>query len=199
MWDEKFNTQDFLYGQEPNAFIASQAYRLPQNAHVLCLAEGEGRNAIHLAKANHTVTALDASQVGLDKAMVHAQTHDVEISCVCTDLWHWYATKEYDAIVASFMHLPHDLRLHTFGEVKKALKKGGVFIMEAFSKNQRLQNFSSGGPKDISLLYDVQELADIFDDETFEMLYLKEEVDTLSEGTGHQGKASLVRLVVQKR
>ena len=46
MWDERYTSDDFVYGAEPNSFLASNAKIL--TGPVLSLAEGEGRNAVFL-------------------------------------------------------------------------------------------------------------------------------------------------------
>ena len=67
MWDERYATDEYLYGTEANTFLTSVIDRIPPGR-VLCLAEGEGRNAVWLAEQGRSVTAVDASPVGLDKA-----------------------------------------------------------------------------------------------------------------------------------
>jgi len=67
MWDERYATDEFVYGRQPNDFLVSQVSALPLGK-VLCLAEGEGRNAVWLAPQGYHVTAGDASAVGLEKA-----------------------------------------------------------------------------------------------------------------------------------
>ena len=57
-WDERFATADYVYGTEPNGFVAAMAAQIPAGP-VLCLAEGEGRNAVHLAALGHRVKAVD--------------------------------------------------------------------------------------------------------------------------------------------
>ena len=66
-WNQRYGTQQYIYGETPNAFVAEIASQIPAGP-VLCLAEGEGRNAVHLATLGHRVTAVDQSDVGLSKA-----------------------------------------------------------------------------------------------------------------------------------
>ena len=66
MWDERYAVAEFVYGKEPNAFLAEHCDKLPKGK-VLSLAEGEGRNAVFLAAQGYEVTAVDASLVGLNK------------------------------------------------------------------------------------------------------------------------------------
>lgn len=58
MWDERYRGEDFVYGTEPNGFLRAASSQLTRGR-VLCLAEGEGRNAAFLAEQGHRVTAVD--------------------------------------------------------------------------------------------------------------------------------------------
>ena len=49
-WDERFRTKDYVYGMAPNDFLAKSHQRITESGHVLCIAEGEGRNAVFLAR-----------------------------------------------------------------------------------------------------------------------------------------------------
>ena len=60
MWDERYSQPGFVYGTEPNEFLASVAARIPIGP-VLSLGEGEGRNAAFLASLGHRVLAVDQS------------------------------------------------------------------------------------------------------------------------------------------
>ncbi|KIM10171.1 MAG: hypothetical protein KU37_11870 [Sulfuricurvum sp. PC08-66] len=197
-WNERFGKEGWMYGQNPNAFIASQAHRLAPQSHVLCLAEGEGRNAIHLAQLGHHVTAIDASDIGLAKAAQRAQALGVALRTLHMDLHHWEPQEHYDAIVASFIHLPQPLRTQTFTRALAALRPKGVIIMESFSQNQLLGGFTSGGPKDLEMLYNPRDLEMLFAQHPCAIIQLTEEITLLDEGWGHQGDASVVRLIIQK-
>ena len=199
MWNEKFSKEGFMYGTKCNVFIKDNIFLLPKDSSVLCLAEGEGRNAIYLAQQGYQVEAIDASDVGLAKLNKRAQEENLSIEAHHMDLNDWTPTKQYDAIVASFMHLTEPLRTQTFSRACDALKPQGHIIMEFFSKDQFRDGFSSGGPKDLDLLYDVEELFPIFTRKDITIMQLSQEEDTLDEGWGHQGKASLIRVIVKKK
>jgi len=66
-WNDRYRGDDYVYGTEPNEFLLSVAAEIPAGP-VLCLAEGEGRNAIFLAGRGHAVTAIDQAEAGLAKA-----------------------------------------------------------------------------------------------------------------------------------
>ena len=50
MWDERYSASGYAYGTEPNEFLVEEHGRLPEKGRILCLAEGEGRNAVYLAR-----------------------------------------------------------------------------------------------------------------------------------------------------
>lgn len=80
MWDERFGTKEYLFGTEPAAFLRDNVGLVPPGARALCIAEGEGRNAVFLAGLGCEVTAFDASAVGLDKARKLAGARGVQLA-----------------------------------------------------------------------------------------------------------------------
>ncbi len=57
MWDERYASEEFVYGTEPNSFLAANAHLL--TGPILSLAEGEGRNAVFLASRGWEVLGVD--------------------------------------------------------------------------------------------------------------------------------------------
>jgi hypothetical protein len=76
-----------------------------------------------------------------------------------------------------------------------SLKAGGLLILEAFTPAQL--RHSSGGPKQVELLYDAAMLREDF--AGLEVLELTEQEVELSEGRMHSGAAAVVRGVFRKR
>ena len=85
MWDERYSADEYVYGTAPNDFLSSMTDKL-ERGKVLCLAEGEGRNAVHLAREGFAVTAVDSSRVGLAKAEKLGREHGVAIEAIHADL-----------------------------------------------------------------------------------------------------------------
>ena len=197
IWNEKFSREGYLYGKAPNAFLKEHIDTLPSASSILFLGEGEGRNACYAASLGHDVTALDASTIALEKAKKLALELHVDIKLLHVDLEDWEPVQQYDTIMCSFLHLKEPLRSKTFQNVIKALKPTGTFYGEFFSTAQL--PLSSGGPKDIDLLYTTELLKTHFSTKNVIIKLLKEITDSLQEGTGHQGNAKLVRLIVKKR
>ena len=193
-WNKKFLRDGFLYGKKANEFILSTYKNFNKSKQVLCVGEGEGRNAIFLAKKGFDVIAIDASDVALNKLEGFAKEENVEVKTICSDLNEWTPYKKYGAIVASFFHVNAEEKESIFLKLEDSLNSKGFLVLEVFSKNQI--NYSSGGPKDLDLLYSVEELENIFNHSLIHKL--EEVIIDLDEGTAHQGKASVIRLILQK-
>ncbi|MDF1880959.1 class I SAM-dependent methyltransferase [Sulfurimonas sp. MAG313] len=196
MWDNKFSREGYFYGFEPNAFIESKTSLLVPKGKVLCLGEGEGRNAVYLADKGFNVTALDASPIGMTKALAMASKRGVSFKTELLDLEQWEPKEQYNAVVSSYLHLEEPLRTKAFRQAFEILKTNGYFIGEFFSINQIPRE--SGGPKKPSLLYTIDDLKKVFDVEGAKLIYLEECDVALDEGNGHQGDALVVRVIVQK-
>ncbi len=192
-WNSKFSRDGFLYGLKPNTFIASKIKLLKDKSKVLCIGEGEGRNAVFFAKKGFAVTAVDASDIGLSKLKERAKEENLDIHTLCMDLNHWDTNEKYDVIVASYLHMYKEERTALFEKIEESLSDGAYFIGEFFSTKQ--VNYSSGGPRDEDLLYTVDDFKKSFllcDKE------INEQVTILDEGKGHQGEACVIRVVIQK-
>ncbi|MEE8589045.1 MAG: class I SAM-dependent methyltransferase [Sulfurimonadaceae bacterium] len=196
MWNEKFSREGFLYGKEPNAFLAANEHLLSPKSNILMLGEGEGRTACYMALKGHVVTALDASDVGLDKTKALAKDAGVEIETIHADLSEWRSERKYNGVLTSFLHLPEPLRTEAFSHALDTVEIGGYFMGEFFSVEQLSRD--SGGPKMPELLYTLKSLKKIFNRDDVKIIRLEECVDHLSEGSGHQGDAELIRVIVQK-
>jgi 2-polyprenyl-3-methyl-5-hydroxy-6-metoxy-1,4-benzoquinol methylase len=196
-WDQRFSrSADYLYGETPNAWIASALPKLPVGAQVLALADGEGRNAVWLAEQGYAVLNCDYSQIGLAKTQQLAAQRGVVVATQHTDLTACTLPEaQFDAVVASFFHLPHVQQAQVWENVIKAIKPSGYLVVQVFSREQLPLN--SGGPKDESLLYQLSDWQHFLRDMHVEILEATEVV--LDEGELHQGVAKVINIKSVKK
>ncbi len=190
-WDERYSEPGFAYGIAPNDFLVSVVDRLPRGK-ILSLAEGEGRNAVYLASLGYLVTGVDGSEVGLRKAAELAAERGVAITTVHADLGKYEIEPEqWDGIIACYCHLPSDIRIPLHQAAVRGLKSGGVFVLEAFSKEQLA--YGTGGPQSLDMLMSLEELKrELAGLELVHALRIEREV---REGSGHTGLASVVQVL----
>ncbi len=195
MWDERFSQPEPVYGDAPNAFLAEQASRFQRGMKLLVPADGYGRNGIWLAKQGFRVHTVDLSPVGVERARKAALAAAVTMTIEEADLATWiWPLDESDGIASIFLHLPPDVRSKVHASMLRALKRGGVVIIEAFTPAQ-LQH-TSGGPKQVELLYTADMLRQDF--ASGEVLELEEKEVHINEGPMHSGPAAVVRAIFRK-
>ena len=193
-WDQRFASTGFVYGEQPNDFLKEHASGL-KAGQALCLAEGEGRNAVFLAELGHQVCAQDISPVGLGKAEELAQRRSVNIHTLCCDLAAFHPEPaSVDLIAAIWMHLEPELRATVLQRAVEALRPGGHLLIEAYSPKQL--GFSSGGPTRRELLIDAAELKHEL--AALKPLILQEVEREISEGSAHQGPSAVVQFFGRK-
>lgn len=198
MWDERYGTPEFAYGTEPNDWVRENAGRIRPGGRVLCLAAGEGRNAVFLAERGHPVTALDQSRVGMEKAARLARDSGVELTTVVADLAHHDLGRDsWAAITSVHAHMPVAIRTDLHRRVVEALAPGGLFILEAYTERQ-LDMPGRGGPPAtqremfMSLAGLREELAGL------EFVVGREVDREVSEGRYHTGESAVVQVLARK-
>ena len=191
-WDDRYAASDYLFGTAPNDFLKTVAHQLAPNSQILCLADGEGRNGVYLAAQGHTVTAVDQSRVGLEKAKKLAQQKQVSVETIKADLAEYdLGVESWDCIVSIFFHIPSSVRAHIYPRIITALKPGGILMLESYTPEQL--NHGTGGPPIAELMLTKDELAQYFSEMNLE--HLQELEREVIEGTGHTGLASVVQLL----
>ena len=193
-WNERYSQQEYFYGTAPNAFLAAVHEKIPAGR-VLCLAEGEGRNAVFLASQGYEVTAVDGSEVGLRKADQLAAEQQVSITTICADLADFrIASGQWDGIVSCYCHLPTGIRTPLHRRVVEGLRPGGVLVLEGFSKEQL--SYGTGGPPSLDMLFSLEELQQEL--AGLEFIHAVTMERDVREGRGHTGLASVVQIVGRK-
>lgn len=194
MWNERYSSKEYVYGTEPNAFLAEHAAKL--QGPVLSLAEGEGRNAVFLASLGLKVHGVDMSEVGLAKAQTLAKANGVEIETEVADLGVFQPQGDhFGAVVSIFAHLPSAIRQRLYPLVERSLKPGGLVLLEAYSEAQLPRN--TGGPKDLDMLMTPDKITQGFPN--LEPLLLREVEREVVEGSLHSGLASVVQFIGRKK
>ena len=195
-WNGRFAAPGFVFGTAPNAFLASQASRLSPGMSALCVADGEGRNSVWLAKQGLAVTAFDFSPVALAKARAFARDSGVTIDhrLSTVEAWPW-DERRYDVVAGIFIQFvgPAERAL-MFAGMARALKPGGLLILEGYGPKQL--EYATGGPKKLENLYTEALLRESFKD--LEILHLAAYDAEVDEGAGHKGISALVDLVARK-
>lgn len=196
-WNERYSAKEFAYGEQPNNYLKEQLLKIPAGT-ILFPAEGEGRNAVYAATIGWTVFAFDISAEGRKKAIQLADKHQVNINYEVTEIQSLtYQVNQFDAIALIYAHFPAATKSSNHKILTTFLRPGGILIFEAFSKKHlEYMNTNMGGPKEIDMLFSIDELKSDF--YNFEIIELVEQEIELKEGQFHIGKGSVIRFVGRK-
>jgi SAM-dependent methyltransferase len=190
MWNERYGKAGYAYGTEPNDFLVSVAPEIPRGK-VLCIGEGEGRNAVYLASLGHEVVAVDQSDVGLAKAEKLAAERGVKIQTIVADLADFdIAPRSWQAVVSIFCHLPSALWARVNKAAIAGLAPGGVFVLEAYTPDQL--RFGTGGPPNADMLVSLQYAKATLTGIRWKIA--REVERDVHEGEHHSGRAAVVQL-----
>ncbi len=194
MWNERYAGDEYVYGTEPNAFLAKHTGML--SGPVLSLGEGEGRNAVFLASLGLNVHGVDGSEVGLAKALALAQSKAVKIQTEVADLGVFEPGENcYGSVVSISAHLPSAMRRRLYPLVERCLRIGGIILLEAYTEDQLARD--TGGPKDPDMLMTRDKIEREFPN--FEPILLRELEREVSEGKYHTGIASVIQFIGKKK
>jgi len=196
-WDERYASEDYLFGTEPNAFLVSQRDSLKPGMSCLAVADGEGRNGVWLAQQGLQVLSVEASAVALEKAKKLARQRGASIEFEQADLAQWqWGENRFDLVAAIFIQFaPPALREQMFAGIKRCLKPGGLLLLQGYTPRQL--EYKTGGPPLAENMYTADLLRNAFGE--MEIIHLREHDDHIGEGTGHSGMSALIDLVARKQ
>jgi cyclopropane fatty-acyl-phospholipid synthase-like methyltransferase len=195
-WDARFSGPDFLFGTEPNAYLASQRALMTAGQTALAVADGEGRNSIWLAQQGLLVDAFDISAVGVAKADELARRAGVSVNLHVADCdsWDWQPAA-YDVVAAIFVQFAGpEMRRRLFAGMVATLKPGGYLIVQGYTPKQL--DYKTGGPGLLEHLYTGAMMREAF--AALEIVELREYDSVLAEGTQHVGPSALLGMVARK-
>ncbi|HQT82201.1 MAG: SAM-dependent methyltransferase [Ferrovum sp. 37-45-19] len=202
IWTERYKAtgDDYLFGEKPNTYLARQSHLFHAGQRVLCVADGEGRNSVWLAKQGLSVTAVEISEVAVEKAKRLATKHEVVVDFQCADLLsdEWldqHSAIQYDWVIGIFIQFADPkTREKLFFVMKHLTQLGGGLILQGYTPKQL--EYKTGGPSVLENLYTEDLMRSLLKDWRIEELTEYQEV--VSEGHGHHGLSALMGVIAYK-
>ncbi|WP_300007499.1 class I SAM-dependent methyltransferase [Pseudonocardia sp.] len=155
-WDQRYAGTELVWSGEPNRTVAAEVTGLPAGR-ALDLAAGEGRNAVWLAQQGWTVTAVDFSAAGLDKARRLAEQHGVAVETVQADVTTYRPESgHHDLVVVAYLQLPAEVLTPVLAAAAEALAPGGTLLLVGHDRANLTDGV--GGPQDPAVLHTVEEV-----------------------------------------
>ena len=202
IWSERYGAagEGFLFGMAPNRFLEHRASLISSGQTALCVADGEGRNSVWLAEQGLEVTAVEITEVAVQKARKLAAGRSVTVNFEIGDILSpdWPPTHQrnaFDWVVGIFVQFvgPED-RERQMAAIKLATRPGGCVLLQGYMPQQL--EYKTGGPSAVENLYTPEILRDLFRGWAIEELVEYE--DEVNEGLGHKGRSALIGMVARK-
>lgn len=196
-WEERFGVGEYLFGERPNAYLASKAALFARGGRTLSIADGEGRNSVWLAEQGLHVDAFDFSRTAVGKAERLAASRGVRVGFNVSETFAWsWEPSAYDLVAAIFIQFASPAeRERLFPLIKQTLKPGGLLILQGYRKEQL--KYGTGGPPEADHLYTEGMIRLALQD--MEILELRCYDELVDEGKGHSGMSALMGVVARKR
>ena len=199
-WDDRYAASELVWSREPNQFVAAELADLSPGSAV-DLGAGEGRNAIWLASRGWSATAVDFSQVALDKGARLTDGIDLpgDLTWVCADATTWQPPEPVDLVVLAYLQVPADDRRRAVRGAVEMLRPGGTMLLVAHDTTNLAEG--TGGPQDASVLMTAQDVVDDLagiDVEVLRAERVAREVRSADEHGGEESRTAwdcLVRVV----
>jgi SAM-dependent methyltransferase len=196
-WNQRFAAEGYVFGTEPNHWLQVRAGCWPAGARVLCVADGEGRNSVWLARQGLQVDAFDIAEVGVAKARQLASDAGVTVNYTVSgcDEFDW-PVDHYDGVAAIFIQFADPAqRERLFARMVASLRPGGTLVLQGYTPRQL--EFRTGGPPVLSHLYTPELLRTAF--AGLDIVELADYEQEVNEGSGHSGMSALIGLVARRR
>jgi SAM-dependent methyltransferase len=132
-WNRVFAMAPPNIRTDANQFLMQVAGNL-KPGEAIDVGMGFGRNALYLAKAGWTVTGVDISDVGVEKARLQAEKEKLPLTAIRADaLTFDYGRDRWDLIAVMYMG---GIAIRLADRLTDALKPGGVLVIEHFLREK---------------------------------------------------------------
>lgn len=196
MWEERFAQEGYLFGKEPVPFLIKHDALFQVGQSVLSIAEGEGRNGVHLAKKGLDVTGVEFAPSAVAKAEKLARENDVTPQFIQSDLFEWDWPKDaFDITIGLFFQFVGPAERDVlWRKMRVTTRPGGLIMIHGYTPKQL--EFGTGGPPHVENMYTVTDLYDVF--AGCDVLVCEEYEAEQRSGSAHVGMSALIDFVVRK-
>lgn len=193
-WQNRFAAPEYVFGEEPNAFLAAQKDLLPKSGRALAVADGEARNGVWLAQQGLEVHSVDFSPNAQAKGRALARKRGVAVTFELCDIDAFaFPENAYDVVVEIFTQFSTPAeRARKWAGMLRTLKPGGLLLIEGYTPRQL--EFRTGGPKELDRLYTRDMLESAFAG-GLSRYEIREYDAHFDEGGGHSGTGAVIDLI----
>ena len=170
-WDARYAESDRLWSGRPNARLVEHVTGVtPGDA--LDVGAGEGADAVWLAGQGWRVTAVDVSQVALERTAAHAVEAGVGLRVTTRrhDLMRGAPLEgTFDLVSAQYLHPPSDRFDEIIGALGAAVRPGGLLLVVGHHPEDEAMKLR-GGHRHPELLFEPEKVVAALAEQDWEIL-----------------------------
>ncbi len=155
-WNRKYTERDLTEPGKPSPILVSTVSGLTPGR-ALDLAAGQGRHAFYLARQGWDTTAVDFSEVAVEKGRMLSRQLVLPVRWEVRDLTDYTPEQaHYDLVCMFYLHMPWEEYSEILLRAAGAVKQGGTLLVVGHDHSNIEQG--SGGPQDPEILYSPQKI-----------------------------------------
>lgn len=197
MWNKRYaEAEGYLFGTRQAQFLVENPWILDGRGTALCVADGEGRNSVAIARAGWAVSAFDKAPLAVERARALAERAGVAVAYSVDDLesGNWRGGR-FDLVIGIFIQVFGPPRRDAvIGDMQAATRPGGRLVLHGYRPEQLA--FGTGGPPFEENMYTEHRIRPLFEGWRIERLASYDR--KVEEGRGHSGMSALFDLVARK-
>lgn len=179
-WNERYSEKEQLWPGDPSPVLKQEVETLTPGR-ALDLAAGEGRHALYLAQLGWDVTAVDFSEVAVQRGRTLADRAGLSITWEVADLIEYEPRREqFDLVCLFYLHMPWVQLEGVLRKAADAVRPGGTFLLVGHDRTNITGG--SGGPKDPQVTYTPEEVVGVL--KGFEIRTAQQMTNPVDHGSG---------------
>jgi SAM-dependent methyltransferase len=161
VWNTRYAERDLIWSAEPNRFLVAEVSDMPPGR-AIDIGAGEGRNALWLAEQGWEVTAVDFSNVAIDKGRQIAEHRGLDLDWVVADLRDYVPPeRSFDLVIEFYIQLASPLREEIWRRAAAAVAPGGTLLVVGHDLANLEHGY--GGPQNPIALFTPDDVVETID------------------------------------
>lgn len=145
-YDRIYSKKEFTYGEGKPAEIVVTAIEHCKHGKALEIGAGEGRNSLFLASEGFQVTAVDLSEVGINKLKSKLEENNLSAETIVSDINKFDFQTDYDLIISTvtLFHLTEEKALDLIDKIKFHTTEDGLNVLTTFTEESEFYTLKHG-------------------------------------------------------
>ena len=135
-YNKIYSENEVTFGGGKPERVAADVLKYRDSGIVLELGAGEGRNSLYLASKGFDVTAVDLSEVGVEKIRKTATSRDISLKTEVADIREYEIGGTFDVLISTFVlhHLSREEALRVIKMMQEHTSLDGLNAVALFTK-----------------------------------------------------------------